>query len=692
MTTPHVPARYRPDIDGLRAVAVGSVIVFHAFARQHFGGFVGVDIFFVISGYLISGILLRELDEGRFSFLRFYARRVRRIYPALVVMMAAVLGFGWLELFDADFHRLALHVAASAGFIVNLVLYREAGYFDTASDAKPLLHLWSLGVEEQFYIVWPVLLLIAHRIGKRLGRGVVWGVLAALMLASFTHAVLLMRHDISAAFYWPTARGWELLAGAALALAHARGAALQPRPAIAAALGAAGAAAIAASLIFVTAEKPFPGWNAVPAVAGAVLLLAAGPGGWVNRWLLGLAPMRWVGAISYPLYLWHWPLLAYAAIAGFDSVTARAIAMGAAVLLAWLTMRLVEEPLRFGSRPGVKLWGLITAMAALGLFGLWAWGVWGHKPLPSYTADRTAAFAHQLNWQTPVGSADQKAACYRLMPGRVGMAHPSQNDFCYLLHDGKPDVAMIGDSLNLSLFPGMAHVTHHNLLLASASEAAPFYDSRTTDWPDRSRLGNYRLTNQALDFAIASRSIRVVLLSYLNADRLFTPSSGHYIQDMRGTEDTDVNDGEHVEVAANPAVDGPATMEAAMRRTLTRLRQAHKQVIVIFPNRRMSFNPASCLDRLRPVHAATVNDLCAVPDHDENARRRQAYVTRVEKIVRSYPNVTLFDASAPLCEGGLCYAMRNGHMLYRDDLHVSEEGAALIAPGLEQAIDTAMKR
>lgn len=688
MTTPHAPARYRPDIDGLRAVAVGSVIVFHAFARQHFGGFVGVDIFFVISGYLISGILLREMEEGRFSFLRFYARRVRRIYPALVTVMAVVLGFGWLELFDADFHRLALHVAASAGFIVNLVLYREAGYFDTASDAKPLLHLWSLGVEEQFYILWPVLLLIAHRVGQRLGRGVVWGVLAALMLASFIHAVLLMRHDISAAFYWPTARGWELLAGAALALAHARGVAAQPRAIIAAALGVAGAALIAGSLIFVTAEKPFPGWNALPAVAGAVLVIAAGPGGWVNRWLLGLAPMRWVGGISYPLYLWHWPLLAYAAIAGFDSMTARAIAMGAAVLLAWLTMRLVEEPLRFGARSGAKLWGLIAGMGALGLFGLWAW----HKPLPSYTAKSTAAFAHQLNWQTPVGSADQKAACYRLMPQRVGMAHPAQNDFCYLLHDGKPDVAMIGDSLNLSLFPGMARVSKHNLLLASASEAAPFYDSRTTDLPDRSRLGNYRLTNQALDFAIASRSIKVVLLSYLNADRLFSPGSGHYIQDMRGSEDTDVNDGERVEVPADPAVDGPATMEAAMRRTLARLRQAHKQVIVIVPNRRMSFNPASCLDRLRPIHAAKVNDLCAVSDHDESARHRQAYVTRVEKIIRSFPNVTLFDASAPLCEGGLCYALRGGHMLYRDDLHVSEEGAALIAPGLERAIDAAMQR
>jgi peptidoglycan/LPS O-acetylase OafA/YrhL len=687
MTSPHMPARYRPDIDGLRAVAVGSVIAFHAFFRQHFGGFVGVDIFFVISGYLITGILLRELDEDRFSFARFYARRVRRIYPALVVVMAAVLGFGWLELFDQDFHRLALHVAASAGFVVNLVLYREAGYFDTASDAKPLLHLWSLGVEEQFYILWPVLLLIAHRIGRRLGRGVLWWLLGALMLASFTHAVLLMRHDISAAFYWPSARGWELLAGAALALLHRRESTRQPGGAgHGAGAGRSGADRRQPDLRH--CRKALSRLECRACGGGAVLLIAAGPLGWVNRFVLGLPPMRWLGQISYPLYLWHWPLLAYAAIAGFDSVIARAIAMAAGVLLAWLTMALVEEKLRFGGRSGLKLWGLVTAMAALGLFGLWAW----HKPLPSYTSGRAAAFARQLNWQTAVGSSAQKAACYRLMPERVGLAHPVQNDFCYLMHDGPPDVAMIGDSLNLSLFPGMAHVTRHNLLLASASEAAPFYDARTTDVPDHSRLGNYRLTNQALDYAIGARSVKVVLLSYLNADRLFSPGSGHYIQDMRGTEDTDVNGGENVEVPADPALDGPATMEAAMRRTLGRLALAHKKVIILLSNRRLSFNPATCLDSLRPVHAAMGNRPCAVPDNDENARHRQAFVQRVSAVVKAYPNVTLFDVSAPLCQGGLCYAMRDGHMLYRDDLHVSEDGATLIAPSLEAAIDAAMKR
>lgn len=688
MSRPHAETAYRPDIDGLRAVAVGAVLVFHAFLRQHFGGFAGVDIFFVISGYLISGILLREMDEGRFTFARFYARRVRRIYPALVVMLALCLLFGWLDLFDEDFHRLGLHAAASAGFLINLTLYREAGYFDTASDAKPLLHLWSLGVEEQFYIFWPVILLFAHKAGRRWHKPVVAVTLGVLVAVSFVHAVLLMRHDISAAFYLPTARGWELLAGAALALAHARGITRQPSPRVAMVLGLGGAAAIAFTLVAVTADTPFPGWAAVPPVLGAVMLIAAGPEGWFNRAVLGQGIMRRLGLISYPLYLWHWPLLAYAAIAGFDSVEARAICVALALLLAWLTVRCVEGPLRFGGGKRAVLAGLVTAMAGLGLFGLWVW----HHPMTSYSSARTAAPARQLAWHTPIGSGAQKAACYRLLPDRVGMAHPAQNDFCYLQRDGAPDVAMIGDSLNLSLFPGLARISKHNVLLASASEAAPFYDARTTDLPDHSRLGNYRLTNQALDYVIGAPSVKVVLLSYLNADKLFTPGSGHYIQDMRDARGTDANGGDDVEIAADPAADGPATMEEAMRRTLARLAAAGKKVIVILPNRRMSFDPASCLDSLRPVHADHGRPACAVPEDDENARHRAAYVVRVRAITRDFPNVTLFDASTALCDKGLCYAMRDGHMLYRDDLHVSLDGADVVAPGLEQAIDAAMKR
>jgi peptidoglycan/LPS O-acetylase OafA/YrhL len=681
MTRPHAASAYRPDIDGLRAVAVGAVLVFHAFLRQHFGGFVGVDIFFVISGYLITGILVREMDEGAFTFAGFYARRVRRIYPALVVVLGLTLLFGWVNLFNEDFRKLALHAASAAGFVINLVLYGEAGYFDTASDAKPLLHLWSLGVEEQFYILWPVILLVAHKAARRWNKPLVAIALGVLLLASFADAARLMRHDISAAFFLPLPRGWELLAGAGLALAHARGVARQPSPRIAAALGLAGAALVAATLVLITPDRPFPGWSAIPPVLGAALLIAAGPAGWFNRVVMALPPLRWLGQISYPLYLWHWPLLAFAAIAGFDSLAARAVCVALALVLAWATVRLVERPLRFGGGAGGKLAGLLAVMTALGLFGLWAW----HHRLASYTGDTTAALSRQLNWQTPVGSNAQKAACYRLMPDRVGMAHPVQNDFCYLLHDGQPDVAMVGDSLNLSLFPGMAHVTKHNLLLASASEAAPFWDSRTTDLPDHSRLNNYRLTNQALDYAIHTRSVKVVLLSYLNADRLFTPASGHYIQDMRGVDvDSDV--------PANPAIDGPATMAMMMRRTLARLAAAGKKVIVILPNRRMSFNPASCLDTLRPVHAMGDGRPCAVPVNDEHALRRAAYIERVRAIARPFRNVSLFDASQALCDQRLCYAMRDGKMLYRDDLHVSEQGAAVVAPGLEQAIDTAMGR
>ncbi|MEO8298688.1 MAG: acyltransferase, partial [Burkholderiales bacterium] len=210
VSPPVASGDYRPDIDGLRALAVVAVVCFHAFGVR--GGFVGVDVFFVISGYLITGILLRDLSLGRFSIARFYARRVRRIFPALTVVLLATLVAAWFLLWSDELQQLGKHTAAGAGFVANLMYWNEAGYFDRASEAKPLLHLWSLGIEEQFYIVWPLLLWLAAR--SRLP--IAW-VTLLLCVASFVWNVVQLPHDPTAAFYSPLGRAWELLAGAAVA-------------------------------------------------------------------------------------------------------------------------------------------------------------------------------------------------------------------------------------------------------------------------------------------------------------------------------------------------------------------------------------------------------------------------------------------------------------------------------------------
>ncbi len=367
-------ANYRPDIDGLRAVAVAVVVVYHAFPLMLPGGFVGVDVFFVISGYLISRLILDALGKSRFSFAHFYARRMRRIFPALAVVLAAVSIAGWFVLYADDYQRLGRHVAAGAAFASNFVLWSESSYFDTtAVELKPLLHLWSLGIEEQFYLVWPLLLVFAARWRR--------GPLAMTLLvgtASFLVAIWTVRIDRTPAFYAPWTRFWELLAGATLACIDADVelrnllSRVTARPWVSNVLAIAGTLMIAAGVMLIHSTRVFPGlWVLLP-VTGTFCLLVAGDEAFINRRVLSLRPVVWVGLISYPLYLWHWPLLSFARLitTGPPRVLIRLGLVAASVELAWLTYRLIEWPIRFGTRRRTVVPILATSMVALFAFGL----------------------------------------------------------------------------------------------------------------------------------------------------------------------------------------------------------------------------------------------------------------------------------------------------------------------------------
>src|ERR1043165_6396437 len=254
-----MPASYRPDIDGMRAFAVIFVLVFHAFPERLPGGFVGVDIFFVISGYLITGIILGDIDRGSFSPAMFYARRGRRIFPALIVVLIASLALGYQLMLVPDLTSLCKNAVASALFSANLMLLSETGYFDIDAHLKPLLHLWSLGIEEQFYLVWPWLLLAVAR---------PWFIrfFVAVMVSSFALNILLVHDYPSATFYLPVTRAWELMAGALVARWQPAG----MRPGLTA---AAGAIAIGVSLFWFNARTAFPGWAAALPVGGTMLLI-----------------------------------------------------------------------------------------------------------------------------------------------------------------------------------------------------------------------------------------------------------------------------------------------------------------------------------------------------------------------------------------------------------------------------------
>ena len=340
--------RYRPEIDGLRAIAVVAVILFHAGFALFGGGFVGVDVFFVISGFLITSIIVEELKTGRFSVLRFYERRARRILPALFTVMAACVPFAYRLLSPDDLKDFAQSLAAICLFASNVLFWGESGYFDTQAELKPLLHTWSLAVEEQFYVVFPLLLLAAWR----LGRGVLLALIGAIAVASLFTSVDEVRNFPSAAFYLLPSRAWQLLVGALASLVADRwpSAALrQPAVRLASeAFGWGGMAMIVMALFLFDEQTPFPGLNAaLPTVGTVLVLLGASDRTSVGR-MLAWRPLVGLGLISYSAYLWHQPLFAFTKHALLaDLPTDLAIVLCAVtIVLAYLSWRYVEQPFR----------------------------------------------------------------------------------------------------------------------------------------------------------------------------------------------------------------------------------------------------------------------------------------------------------------------------------------------------------
>jgi peptidoglycan/LPS O-acetylase OafA/YrhL len=428
-------SKYRPDVDGLRAIAVTLVLNFHAFPDAVPGGFVGVDVFFVISGFLITGLIARELDVGRFSLIEFYNRRIRRIFPALIVVLCVTLVLGWFWMLPQAFAQLGSDTFASAAFLANIALLLQSGYFDVESARKPLLQLWSLGIEEQFYLFWPLLLMVAARL-----RMSILALAAVLGIASFLLNVAWIGANPVATFYLPFTRAFELLAGAVLACGwnnfNQSGTASDRR-------AWTGVALIAASVAMLDSHSAFPGWWAVLPVAGSTLLLSA-PAAWVNRVLLASPPMVWIGLISYPLYLWHWPLLVFGGIIKFGPLTLpeRELILLASGLLAWATYRFVEIPFRFGRPSRRKMFGLGAGMAMIALAGFAVvWGRGFDSRLPPEIRAMASVRTESFKWRF--------GECLLDLAKQTGFA-----DAC-VERDRRPLVLVWGDSTAGALLPGL---------------------------------------------------------------------------------------------------------------------------------------------------------------------------------------------------------------------------------------------
>ncbi len=459
------PMKYRADIDGLRGIAVLSVVAFHLFPYKITGGFIGVDVFFVLSGFLISSILFASLDRGEFSIVNFYDRRIRRIFPSFLTVVLASLVFGWFVLLSDEYQQLGKHVAAGASFISNLVLSSENGYFGNAAESKPMLHLWSLAIEEQFYIFWPLLLAFAH---KRK-----WNylpVMAVVGIASFIGNIYMVESNPTAAFYWPIYRFWELIVGGMLAGITLSYPQLLSKYRNAQSL--IGFILLAIGFVAIDKYSQFPGWWALVPTASAFLLISAGPTAWINRTILSNKVLVWFGLISYPLYMWHWPLISFAKIleGSLDGKLQLKLALlFGSVLLAWLTYRLVEKPLRFKSSKKTSV-VLLSGLVVLGLFGYSCIPSNGYEGFGYRIKEKTAFASHfenlapELRYYKREGIREKyREQCnfYNLELGDAGIPTKtplaSISKECYVRNPNmEKSVLLWGDSNASHLYPGVA--------------------------------------------------------------------------------------------------------------------------------------------------------------------------------------------------------------------------------------------
>ena len=637
---------YRPEIDGLRALAILVVVGFHAFPTVVPSGFVGVDVFFVISGYLISTIILSELDRGDFSFLNFYLRRIRRIFPALIVVLIAVYVTGWLSLFAEEFRILGEHIFTSAAFVINFLLMRQLGYFDTAAHTKPLLHLWSLAVEEQFYLVWPLLLWSTAR--ARLST--YWPILV-LCIASFAINIILLKHR--SLFFSPVSRFWELMLGSFLAfmtlnepeaMAQLRSRSLQiarnlriDSTNLAAWIGVV-FIALAACYASVSA---FPGWWALLPTVGTCLLIFAGAEAWLNRAVFSNKFLVVIGLISYPLYLWHWPILSFISIlrGNAGSVPLRLTAVAASFVLATLTYILVEKPIRFGPHRKFKSVALAIILFCVGCTGAVTYALQG---IPSRFVV-AVNLGTETDLAVPTSSRSSDASC----PRQFNIAL-DPNEVC-LVNAAEPKFLFFGDSTAMAM-NSAAYAGTFELKAALVATHAHIWgtddclaDRPFAEWQQK-KMECSDIANHALLFAEQKPSIDTIVISFAQEDQ-FTYQHEKLL---------------------------------ALQNAFLLL---HKRVIYLIAPPLFHLEPASCVARITAFGTFTQTSKACVQDRARMEAEQRKYRAMIDALKSADPGVLVYNAADALCDAKSCSIDDDQGPIYFIDGHVNPRGSKRLLTG-----------
>jgi peptidoglycan/LPS O-acetylase OafA/YrhL len=624
---------YRPDIDGLRAIAVIFVLIVHAFPKLLPNGFVGVDIFFVISGYLISKILLNDLNLEKFSIVKFYVRRANRILPALILVTITTLLIGWLCLYANELTLLARSALAGVSFVANINLYNEGGYWDTSSKLKPLLHLWSLGVEEQFYIFWPIILWVIC-----FYRLKITFLLILFILISFIWNLYETRIDQNAAFYLPFSRFWELLSGGLLAYFQ-----LNPlNKTFASKLNSTknniysvlGFVLILASQLQNYPQNEFPGTYVLFPVLGTVFIISAGSNSWINSKVLSNRILVYIGLISYPLYLWHWPIITFNYILQSENVStlSNLYALLLSLILAISTYHTIEIPFRNNSisynLKALILW-LITIICGI----------------VAYIIMIQDGFESRYNYQDTTLQ-------------KVILKQSSNNSTVAVLGDSQAEV--LGSFMPLTNLKYKLFATAGWPYLLGTS-----FEKISNKTPT--------LTNTAISEILSDKNIDIVVITnmynyytaynqYSNGDRFFS----------------------------FPLIKNETSEEAyyaGLRRTVKLLTESGKKVLYIksipflgnVPSVMACSNKQLGISRKEPKG-------CLTP-MDEVKAFREGYDESLNLAFKHLSNIYTFETIPLLCDESYCYVKRNDIVMYRDSSHLNLNGAYLIGSEIVKEID-----
>ena len=649
--------KYRAEIDGLRALAVVPVILFHAGFELFSGGFVGVDVFFVISGYLITTILIEDIENKRFSIVNFYERRARRILPALFLVMLVCIPFAWMWMLPSQMKDFSQSLVAVSLFASNILFWRESGYFDAAAEEKPLLHTWSLSVEEQYYLLFPIFLILAWRFGK---NRVFW-MIVVMAAISLLLSEWGWRNKATANFYLAPTRAWELFAGSIAAFIVQKQGVRQNNL-----LALVGFAAIIFSIFFYDETTPFPSVYALVPVLGVVLLVLYAEKGTFVAKLLSTKGFVGIGLISYSAYLWHQPLFAFARIKLLDNPST--ILMAAlsitSVLLAYLSWKFVETPFR---KKNIYSRKSIFLLSMFGIFIALILGAIGHLQ---------NGFDKRFDYTVIdlVGMESRKHNLTELLGCKEKDVTNLDSIFCTV--NGKneePKLAVFGDSHGDVIAMSLNH-SGESFVVSSLGGCAPLINVDVTRGNhDRDVCRN--LTLKQLDFVKTNPNIQEVIL----VGRWSLYTSGDYGSDMKAFFLT-ASDSNSSNQSTSREV-----FSKELRNTIEAYQKIGLKVSVLLQVPQQIYNPVDAITKTYLISNKENKTLLQTPlaKHLELQNSNRSII---DEIKTSNPMLRILNLDDYFCDESICRMVNDKSVLYRDEDHLSLTGAQYLSSHLKYSL------